>query len=301
MESRPNRRGNVPLFVTLAVALLTFAVTAHAAPTTSVSAGPAVIQDKHGNPIGSPTNLANLEFHLAAYSTSDMEIDFKCSVDSTVLFSQCTPTLLPGCIVAPLPTAATGVTSATGPTSGPTNKLCRTWTTISIAADGDHVFRALTTECAKPCDPLVDGVDGPPTAIPVVIDRTPPVVTLMKGPTIHAPALKASDHFVYTANENASFKCLIDGHRPTECQAGFPHRSVLPLDGVHNGTHKLTIVARDQAGNLGAAVSRKFAVDLFKAKRCVKASRGRGAAQYRACKKSNAAALRKWKQKHHLK
>ncbi|HOF05180.1 MAG TPA: Ig-like domain-containing protein [Syntrophales bacterium] len=84
-----------------------------------------------------------------------------------------------------------------------------------------------------------------PTAVVWTVDLTAPVTTLISGPAEITNSYEAV--FVFSANEPATFLCLLDDGEFTSCT------SPLTITGLTEGNHHFTVKATDGAGNVETA------------------------------------------------
>lgn len=124
------------------------------------------------------------------------------------------------------------------------------YTPSSDLAAGARTFRV------RAIDPA-DNVDATPASSTVTIDVTAPDTTITSGPAAGAVATSASATFAFTASESGSgFECKLDAGAWAACT------SPRTLSGLANGTHTLSVRAKDAAGNTDASpASRTWEVD----------------------------------------
>lgn len=184
--------------------------------------------------------------------------------------------------VAPAVTLATPAESATVTTSRPvitgsagaspgdadtvTVTLAGPTTTTLTAARGADGSFAVQPAAALPDGNYVatarqaDAASNAGTSAPRAfrIDTRAPETTIVAGP---APTTAGSTRTVrieFSADEAATFRCLLDGRAVTPCASP---RVVLPR--LSKGRHRLTITATDAAGNVDATpATRSFAIDV---------------------------------------
>jgi hypothetical protein len=83
--------------------------------------------------------------------------------------------------------------------------------------------------------------DESPASFAWTVDLTPPDTTISKAPA--ALDNSATTSFEFSSNETGTFACAFDGAAASECTSPYE------LKGLTDGTHTLTIVATDSAGN----------------------------------------------------
>ena len=108
-------------------------------------------------------------------------------------------------------------------------------------ADGAHQFAVAAVDG--------DQQDPTPATASWTIDTVAPTVTL------DVPSVSASPSATFTASEQASFECSVDGASFTSCA------TPLTLGSLPDGSHQLSVRAIDLAGNVGSAASKAFTVD----------------------------------------
>ena len=128
---------------------------------------------------------------------------------------------------------------------GADNRGSKQFTNLS---EGNHTFRVR----AK------DGpVNDPSTLVRTWrVDSVAPIAALDKDTGPGEGALQAinTETFNFTANEPSTFQCRLDSADFADC--GAP----VTLEHLKAGQHQFDVRAIDQAGNVGAAVSRKWSV-----------------------------------------
>jgi hypothetical protein len=85
------------------------------------------------------------------------------------------------------------------------------------------------------------GVDLTPATFTWTVDQTPPKTTITKSPPATDNSVAVT--FEFTATEDATFTCVVDD------KAGAPCSSPFSVADLADGSHTVTISAKDQAGN----------------------------------------------------
>ena len=111
--------------------------------------------------------------------------------------------------------------------------------------DGEHQFKVRATDPAGNRDPSA-------ATRTFELDATPPLLTIESGP--EGVVESSSVSFAFSADEAATFSCIIDGKASAKCQ------SPVHYAGLADGNHVLRLDATDTAGNDAADVSREFHV-----------------------------------------
>ena len=98
--------------------------------------------------------------------------------------------------------------------------------------------------------------DHVPAARTWTVDRTPPVATLdpFSGPGQGALQAVDAETFAFSLNEAGGTECSVDGAAFAACT------SPLALSGLAPGAHSFSVRGTDAAGNVGAAVTRRWSV-----------------------------------------
>jgi hypothetical protein len=122
---------------------------------------------------------------------------------------------------------------------------CTSPRTYSGLAEGQHVFRVI--EAAR-------GYRTTSETFTWTIDITPPDAVVFDPYT--SPA-QTSPAITFDGGDASSFTCAIDGGDPVACTPG----DTGTADVTGNGGHILTVVPRDEAGNVGPAASATWIVD----------------------------------------
>jgi hypothetical protein len=112
-------------------------------------------------------------------------------------------------------------------------------------ADGSHTFQVEAADAA--------GNVSAAATYTWTVDTTPPTTTLTSVPA--NPANQASASFGFSASEPSTFRCKLDGGALANCT------SPQTYAGLTDGSHTFQVIATDQAGNVGAAVSDTWTVD----------------------------------------
>lgn len=112
--------------------------------------------------------------------------------------------------------------------------------------DGEYKITATATDAAN-------NASARSTALPVVVDRGEPTVTITGGPEDGGTIAESSVEFAFSSEEGAAFECGLDGTFE-DCA------SPKGYNGLENGGHTFAARAADAAGNVGTA-GRRFVVD----------------------------------------
>lgn len=266
-ERRTSRRRSIlALIAVLAVAGgLTSVSSAAAAGPVSVVSGPTVDR---------PIKGVDFTFGYRSSAAPGSLIHFDCSTDSTEL------------------------SSCNGFYPAKCNSICGESVHIGVLAEGQHVFRVGASTCLilTDCDEPADWTHGPILEHAFMVDRTPPVVSIVSSPTMEHPALTLRPHIAISSNEPVSLLCALKrGMLPTY---GF-----LPCDNgvvkkpLRNGVYTLHVVAVDIAKNDSAKVMVHFRVDAFTPRKCKRGKSDSSRAAYRRCKAANRRAKQRWKRR----
>jgi large repetitive protein len=113
---------------------------------------------------------------------------------------------------------------------------------------GQHVFRVKATDLADNTSALVVHT----WTIVAEPDTTAPVVNINSGPDAETTATSAT--FEFSADEDATFYCSLDGAEAAECT------SPKTYDELALGEHTFTVYAVDAAGNVSEPVSYTWTV-----------------------------------------
>lgn len=122
---------------------------------------------------------------------------------------------------------------------------CKSPRTYSGLAEGQHTFRLI--ESAR-------GYKTTSKTFTWTIDITPPVAVTFDP---YANPAQSSPAITFNSNDASSFTCTIDGGNPFACTPN----DTGTADVVGDGGHILTVVPRDEAGNVGPAASATWVVD----------------------------------------
>ena len=256
------------VFVTLAFAVVALSpAAASAAPTASIGGGPAE---------GTSTNASSITFTIAAMNDPANIIDFYCSFDGAT-FEPCDAINFPACVLV-----------------APGQESCTQTKTYVSPAHGSHTFRVFASDCSSSCDYAYNWIDGPIVSRSFNVDRQAPVVTVTGGPSMVNPLLRGVASFGLSVSEPAQLYCSLDAAAPAPCASPFEKPRLA------NGAYELRVTATDGAGNVSAPVAHRFAVDIFKPKKCRKGKSAKAKAKRKKCVKLNAKKKVKWKKKHGL-
>lgn len=112
---------------------------------------------------------------------------------------------------------------------------CTSPFTAPPLSDDTHTLRVTAT------DPAGNAEAAPP-AFTFTVDTTAPQTSIDSGPS--GDTTQRRPTFAFSAGENASFGCSLDGAPPLDCDRTFQPGADLAF-----GTHTLTVTATDAAGN----------------------------------------------------
>ncbi len=163
--------------------------------------------------------------------------------------------------------------SSTVPSQSPTNQ---TVMQIAFSADESSTFMCTldnggSSFCVSPINfsGLVNGTHTfSVTAIDVagnisspgtyswVVDTVPPVLTLTSVNPSYAITSQTQITLTFTANEAVTMACALDSSVAQDCSTG-----TVTYSGLSNGSHTVTIMATDVAGNVSQALVYNFTVD----------------------------------------
>jgi RNA polymerase sigma factor (sigma-70 family) len=139
-------------------------------------------------------------------------------------------------------TSGAGATGKAKTAGGSTGGTTAGDTAASTEAGTDTSATTATTATTA-------GETGPGTSTTTggSTDRTPPVVSILSGPS--DPTVARSAVFRVRANEKAELRCRLDGGPSVACS------SPVRFDDLGPGEHVFTVRAVDAAGNLGPSIS----------------------------------------------
>jgi hypothetical protein len=121
---------------------------------------------------------------------------------------------------------------------------------VRAGAQGPASSFSWTITRAEPPPPPPTTAPPPPTEPPR--DTTPPAATITSGPP--SSTTETSATFAFSASEQASFACSLDG-------SGFaPCSSPKSYQGLSTGQHTFSVRATDDAGNTGGSASYSWTV-----------------------------------------
>jgi large repetitive protein len=116
-------------------------------------------------------------------------------------------------------------------------------------ANGTHTFRVRGTDAA--------GNVGGVTTYTWTVDTVPPTTTISSSSKPPNPTNTTSANFVFSASEQASFQCTLDGGPAADCT------SPTNYGGLADGSHTFSVRATDAAGNTGPAATHTWTVDTI--------------------------------------
>ena len=116
---------------------------------------------------------------------------------------------------------------------------------VSALADGSHTVTVLGTDAA--------GNLSAAATRTWTVDGTAPVVTITGGPT--GVTSSSSGTVTFTVSESATAACSLDGGTATVCTGSYL------VSALVDGSHTVSVVATDAAGNVSAAATRTWTVD----------------------------------------
>ena len=246
-------------------------------PETSIESGPAEL-----------TNDSAASF---AFGADENGSSFECRLDGDVWLACVSPEPYAGLgdgehtfevratdpagNVDPTPASRRWVVDATAPVvtiSGPEAETEETSATLTFAADGDAAFACLLNgealpDCASPVllaelelgDYVLEvratdaaGNTGTASWSWSVVDVTAPAIAL-SGPEAETEDTSAT--FTFSADEDATFACALDGVPVFGCA------SPVTRDGLELGPHRFEVEATDGSGNVGSAAHAWTVVD----------------------------------------
>jgi subtilisin family serine protease len=122
--------------------------------------------------------------------------------------------------------------------AAPTEPCVSPYTVPARLSDGPHTFSVTPTDQA--------GNEGAPVETEFTVDTVAPVVTFTERPPEFTR--ETTPAFEFTASEQATFACSLDGGSAKPCTS--PYLVSAPLS---DGRHTLSVTATDPAGNSGKA------------------------------------------------
>jgi hypothetical protein len=122
---------------------------------------------------------------------------------------------------------------------------CTSPTQYSALGQGGHTFAVEATDQA--------GNTSTPAAFSWTTDTTPPTASIDTHPATLANSASAA--FTFSADEQATFQCKLDGGSYEGCT------SPAEYNALGDGTHTVAVQATDQAGNTSAAASYTWTID----------------------------------------
>ena len=123
---------------------------------------------------------------------------------------------------------------------------CSSPASYELLAEGRHSFEVRATDRAGNVEPS-------PAVSAWTIDLTAPETTIASGPP--DPSNSSAAEFTFAANEEATFRCSLDGAPYAACRSSY--------DGLSEGVHALEARAIDRAGNEDASPAvHSWSVDL---------------------------------------
>jgi hypothetical protein len=111
-------------------------------------------------------------------------------------------------------------------------------------ADGAHTFRIKARDTA--------GNEAPETSYTWTIDTTVPTASIIQKP--NNPSSVSSPIFAFTASENSSFTCRLDGSGLVPCTSPTTYS-------LNDGPHTFAVSATDSAGNTGPEASHTWTIE----------------------------------------
>ncbi len=129
---------------------------------------------------------------------------------------------------------------------------CETGVTYEELSEGNHVFEVRAVDAAGNTDPT-------PARHTWTIDLTGPVVAIAVGPA--DPSQSDTATFGFTSDEPATFFCAVDGASEAAVETWVACDPSTTVEGLVDGTHTLSVVGRDAAGNYGDIVVWDWTID----------------------------------------
>lgn len=123
---------------------------------------------------------------------------------------------------------------------------CASGETYTAPSEGPHSFSVTATDTM--------GNFSAPASSAWTVDTTPPVATILSAP--RSPSNSTSATFGLSSDDaGATLSCTLDGSPAAVCTTN------ASFAGLADGTHTLTLTARDAAGNVSAPASFTWTID----------------------------------------
>jgi hypothetical protein len=130
---------------------------------------------------------------------------------------------------------------------------CQSGVRYDHLSEGPHSFAVRQNGAppgSQPFSPWPNATDA--TVYRWTVDRTPPHMTITRGPTQRTKS--TTGLFRFAASERATFECRIDGHSFRSCRTPAIYRHLA------RSKHTFQVRARDAAGNQSAAAQRSWTI-----------------------------------------
>lgn len=124
---------------------------------------------------------------------------------------------------------------------------CTSPYTASGLADGTHVFHVKALDFG--------GNQGDSVNTSWVVDTVGPSVSIVGLSPAHSPTSQSALTVTFTASETSTYSCQLDGGGAQACSSPYT------VSGLGDGSHQISIVATDGAGNAGSPQSYSWTVD----------------------------------------